>query len=131
MLADLRLLDAEVLYGAGRYAGAYYLSGYAVECGLKAAIARETREHDFPELRRAHSAHTHDLAALLQLAGLADALDRERDRSSAFDASWATIKDWVETCRYRHDIGRKMAGSLLEAVRNPDNGMLPWIRKRW
>jgi hypothetical protein len=37
-LAEDRLLDAERLLTGGRWAGAYYLAGYAVECGLKACI---------------------------------------------------------------------------------------------
>ena len=41
-LADDRVLDAEALLNAGRWAAAYYLSGYAVECALKARIARQT-----------------------------------------------------------------------------------------
>jgi HEPN domain-containing protein len=31
-----------VLLEAGLYAGAYYLAGYAVECALKACIAKKT-----------------------------------------------------------------------------------------
>jgi hypothetical protein len=37
-LAEDRRLDAEALLAAQRWAGAYYLAGYAVECGLKACI---------------------------------------------------------------------------------------------
>jgi hypothetical protein len=37
-LAEDRLRDAECLLAAGRWSGAYYLAGYAVECGLKACI---------------------------------------------------------------------------------------------
>jgi len=37
-LAEDRILDAEHLLAAGRWSGAYYLAGYAVECGLKACI---------------------------------------------------------------------------------------------
>jgi hypothetical protein len=37
-LAEDRVLDAACLLAGGRWAGAYYLAGYAVECGLKACI---------------------------------------------------------------------------------------------
>jgi hypothetical protein len=37
-LSEDRILGAECLLAAGRWSGAYYLSGYAVECGLKACI---------------------------------------------------------------------------------------------
>ena len=33
-LAEIRVQDSEVLLGACRWAGAYYLAGYAVECAL-------------------------------------------------------------------------------------------------
>ena len=38
-LATLRLAEAKALLDAGLPDGAYYLAGYAVECGLKACIA--------------------------------------------------------------------------------------------
>jgi HEPN domain-containing protein len=47
-LAEERLLDAAALLAARRWAGAYYLAGHAVECGLKACIARLTNAEDFP-----------------------------------------------------------------------------------
>lgn len=47
-LADLRAAEARLLLDNGYWSGAYYLAGYAVECGLKACIARRVREFDFP-----------------------------------------------------------------------------------
>lgn len=46
-LSATRLADARALLAARRYA-AYYLAGYAVECALKACIAKQTRRYDFP-----------------------------------------------------------------------------------
>ncbi len=40
--------DAAALLQAGRYAGAYYIAGYVIECALKACIARNTRQGEFP-----------------------------------------------------------------------------------
>jgi len=60
-LAELRLKEARVLLAAELPDGAYYLSGYAVECALKACIAKRTREHDFPEKKLVIDSHTHDL----------------------------------------------------------------------
>ncbi len=48
-LANERIKDAEALLMAGRWSGAYYLAGYAVECALKACFAKKTREYDFPQ----------------------------------------------------------------------------------
>jgi hypothetical protein len=39
-LSQHRLLDAKALIAASRWSGAYYLSGYAIECALKAAVLR-------------------------------------------------------------------------------------------
>ena len=36
-----RLAEAKALLAAGFPAGAYYLAGYAVECALKACIAKD------------------------------------------------------------------------------------------
>ena len=41
-LALLRLKEAQVLLANGCWSGAYYLAGYAVECALKACIAKGT-----------------------------------------------------------------------------------------
>src|SRR5262249_32127022 len=47
-LADVRIDEAAVLLAQGKFDGAYYLAGYAVECGLKACIARLTSQDDYP-----------------------------------------------------------------------------------
>ena len=39
-LAEDRIADAGALFEAHRYDAAYYLAGYAVECALKACIAK-------------------------------------------------------------------------------------------
>ena len=48
-LANERLKDTGALLEANRFEAAFYLVGYVVECALKACIARQTREHDFPD----------------------------------------------------------------------------------
>jgi HEPN domain-containing protein len=73
-LSELRLKEAKALLAAGFPEGAYYLAGYAVECALKACIARKTQEFDFPEKKRVNDSHTHDLGKLLVLAGLSEDL---------------------------------------------------------
>ncbi len=44
-LAEDRLRDAAALLAAGQFSGAYYLAGYAVECGLKACILAHIEKH--------------------------------------------------------------------------------------
>ncbi|HEV3197577.1 MAG TPA: HEPN domain-containing protein, partial [Bryobacteraceae bacterium] len=70
VLAVERLSDAEALLKAGRYACADYIAGHAVECALKACIARKTNQHDFPP-REAPRYYIHDIQKLLESADLA------------------------------------------------------------
>ena len=46
-LALTRLEEVEVLLNNHKYSGAYYLSGYVIECALKACIAKQTQEFDY------------------------------------------------------------------------------------
>jgi HEPN domain-containing protein len=40
-LSRLRIRDAKILLKNGAHESAYYLAGYAVECALKACIAKQ------------------------------------------------------------------------------------------
>ena len=51
-LAEEQLRDARVLMAGRRYAAAYYLAGYAIECGLKACVARQVKQYEFPPSAR-------------------------------------------------------------------------------
>lgn len=48
-LSRLRLREARALMSGGHYQGAYYLSGYAVECALKACICKQFGRYEFPD----------------------------------------------------------------------------------
>jgi AbiV family abortive infection protein len=48
-LAEERIRDAEALLAAGRFAAARYFAGLALECAMKAKIASQMREHEFPD----------------------------------------------------------------------------------
>jgi len=79
----MRLQDARVLMRGGNVAGAYYLTGLAVECGVKACIAKNTKRHDFPPPQNTiRDIYTHDLAKLIKAAKLETALDLERPGTS-------------------------------------------------
>jgi len=64
-VADLRVREARALLQAGCAPGAYYLSGYIIECALKACIAKQTRRYDFPNRKLINMVHTHDLEQLM------------------------------------------------------------------
>src|SRR5258707_7847328 len=94
-LAAERLGDADALLQAGRYACAYYISGYAIECALKACIARRTRQDDFPP-RDASNYYTHNLSKLLDHTDLSPAFEQAAGQDPLFKANWAAVKDWTE-----------------------------------
>jgi hypothetical protein len=74
-LAKERITDAKVLLGARRWSAAHYLAGYAVECALKACIAKLMKPEEFPDRSFAEKCWTHNLPQLLGLAGLKTDLD--------------------------------------------------------
>jgi HEPN domain-containing protein len=129
-LSKVRLKEAKALMELGLYDGAYYLAGYAVECALRACIAKDTRRHQFPDKKRVDSSHSHDFAQLIRVAGLEDE-HRERLRSDAdFDANWEIVKRWSEQSRHRWN-GRESAQALVSAVSNRRHGVISWIKLHW
>ena len=131
-LAEDRLLDAACLLAGGRWAGAYYLAGYAVECGLKACIMAHVEAVGaiFQDKKFSEKCWTHDLEELLKLANLKPALDADAAANPALSANWAAAKDWKETSRYEQKT-QPEAQALYDAVANHPDGVLPWIRIRW
>jgi HEPN domain-containing protein len=131
-LADDRVLDAEALLTAGRWSGAYYLSGYAVECALKACIAKQTNLHDFPDKIVAQKSYTHNLTELLDLAGLRLQLQLAATPAAnpALGINWQRVKDWSERARYQQKT-EAQARRLYQAVTDPANGVLRWIKGNW
>lgn len=129
LIADLRAKEAEILLKGGKPNGAYYLAGYAVECALKACIARQVKKYQFPpKADRARKLYTHNLDELISEAGLQAELVAEISRNPAFAANWGTVKGWTEESRY------KSAGlngkDMYNAVIGTD-GVLQWIKQRW
>ena len=131
LLATIRIKEASVLYKSGCFAGAYYLSGYAVECALKACIAKQTRKHDFPNRKLAQDAWVHDLEKLVGTAGVWTKLSREMQSNKALEVNWAIVKDWSETSRYEPDVTEILARDLLKAIESKRDGVLTWIKRRW
>jgi hypothetical protein len=128
-LARMRLKDARVLMQAGNAEGAYYLTGLAVECAIKACIAKNTNRHDFPPNQAAiRDIYTHDLVKLIGAAKLQPALEAERRRNPSFNNNWDVVKDWNVNSRYA--LTGLNAGDLSRAVTGR-NGVMQWLRQRW
>lgn len=133
-LAEERLRDADALLTAGQWSEAYYLAGYAVECGLKACIAKLTNQHDFPDdfphKELAQRCHTHKIEVLVEVAGLALQRKTDVDANPTLGANWLLVKDWDEKARYQ-PWTEPQARRLFVAVIDATNGVLPWIKGHW
>jgi HEPN domain-containing protein len=127
-LTRLRLREARTLLASGNNEGAYYLTGLAVECALKSAIARKTRRHDFPPNPKSFRVYIHDLDDLLKAAGLESTLNAAVANNAALKSNWALVKGWENESRYSlsgltgRDLYRAVAGR---------NGVMSWLRQHW
>jgi hypothetical protein len=128
-LARTRLSDARVLIRSGNLEAAYYLTGLAVECALKACIAKNTKRHDFPPKQNAvRDIYTHDLVKLVGAAKLQASLDANGKANSSFQNNWDVVKDWSVNSRYA--VSGLNAQELYAAVAGR-NGVMQWLRQRW
>jgi HEPN domain-containing protein len=129
-LSRVRLREAKALIGLRLHDGAFYLAGYAVECALKACIAKGTRRHEFPDKEKVDKSYTHSLKALVKLANLEDARREEATRDATFLKNWDLVESWSEQSRYRAS-RPEQARALIEAVGNRNHGVLRWIKRFW
>ena len=130
-LSGMRVAEARALLDNGYFAGAYYILGYAVECDLKACIAKQTRRYDFPDRRQVADSYTHDLEKLLEVSGLKPEFQAETRRNRAFAVNWAIVEDWSEQSRYDSTISESTIRALYLAATVRRDGVLTWLRKRW
>jgi HEPN domain-containing protein len=130
-ISSQRRKEAATLLKAGHFPGAYYLAGYAVECALKACIAKQTAKYAFPNKKLAQDCWTHDLERLIQLAGLSQVLTTDMKASPALAVNCAIAKDWDESSRYDLSVTKPQAFDLYYACTARRNGVLAWIRRRW
>ncbi len=64
----MRLLDTVQLFQSSRFSAAYSLSGYAVELGIKACIAKVFQANAIPDKAFVAAIYPHNLDELLGLA---------------------------------------------------------------
>ncbi|HET6883671.1 MAG TPA: hypothetical protein VFI31_26190 [Pirellulales bacterium] len=128
-LADLRIAEASLLLENAQFSGAYYLAGYAVECGLKACIAKLTKQDDFPD-KDANKCYTHDIEKLVVFAQLQSQRKTDSNADPDLGVNWLIVKDWTEESRYEKK-GQPDAQRLIEAITDAKHGVLPWIKQRW
>ena len=127
-LVQLRLADVDTLIKQGRFDAAYYLAGYVVECALKACIAKQTAEHDFPP-RNSVEFYQHDLGKLLQLTGLGKSWDDEISANENLRVNWGIVKTWSEQSRYEKTRTEREAQDLYSAIEDQQHGVLACLRR--
>ncbi|MDO9048651.1 MAG: DNA-binding protein [Methylobacter sp.] len=128
-LVAIRIKEADILLTADCYQGAYYLAGYALECTLKACIAKQVKEFDFPDKKLANDSYTHKLADLVITAGLKQKLAEQENQNEAFKLNWAIVIEWSEDSRYKFAIKKQDAHDLFNAITDNESGILPWLKK--
>jgi HEPN domain-containing protein len=98
-IAAARLDDARHLLAAGRFDGAAYLCGYAVELALKARICDTLGWSDFPERPKEfqpyQSLKTHNLEILLTFTG-----QQQNVKTNHLD-EWSKVAVWDPESRYK------------------------------
>lgn len=131
-LAEDRLMDSQALLAAGRWSAAYYLGGYAVECGLKSCILAYVERTGviFTDRRFGERCWTHSIEDLVKLADLEVARGLDIAANANLRNNWQIVTDWSEVSRYQ-TTSQTQAEQLLNAISEPTDGVLPWIRRRW
>ena len=132
-LAEERVLAAQALLAAKHWSSAYYLAGYAVECGLKSCILVRLSANPriiFEEKRFSEKCWSHRIEDLLHLAGLDAVLSVDIAAASPLGANWAVVNKWSEQSRYQHRT-QNDAEALCNAISDNINGVMKWIRTHW
>jgi HEPN domain-containing protein len=134
-LAQARLDDASALLSAGRWSGAYYLAGYALECGLKACLLRYIGDSTAVfgsdgYLKELSKCWTHDLVFLVKFAGLEADFTTARGANSTLSVNWGVAKDWEELSRYEAK-NESDAKTLYNAIADKPDGVFQWIVSHW
>ena len=113
------------------WTGAYYMTGLAIECALKACLAGVVKEHDFPDKDFVNAMYVHNLEKLFRLNGALWAeFQADMKANPKLNVNWSTVKDWDDGKRY--DVVKQLeATALYEASAQADFGVMGWIRGRW
>ena len=131
-LTDSWVADAEILLAHGRWHAAYYLLGYAVECGLKVCVLKEVEEKGLilKDRRLSEKCFTHHFESLLRVANLEARRGLDSQANLRRESYWELLERWSVDARYLQ-FDEPAARALHEAVTHPTNGILIWIKANW
>ena len=119
-----RLLDAEALFATGRFASAIAMGVYSLEIHLKVRICKRLNLTALPR-----AFEIHELDGLLVVSGL----QATRDSASAIvQQNWARVEyqaSLINEFRYLPDRNwnQNDAALFLQQLRDPPDGVLPWL----
>jgi len=115
-----RLLDANCLHEAGRFQGAIYLCGYALECRLKFCVCLA---RGAPYLEETEAKNLgHELDKSLHAAGLDKKLFKNEELRVAF---LRIIREWSTEIRY---LGSASNNSESESSLRDTRALLRWLQ---
>jgi hypothetical protein len=131
-LSQGKIDDAALLLRHNRCSNAYYLAGYALELGFKAAACKLFLPECLPDRNLVSSLYSsgHDLKALPGLAGLGQEFEAARKQDPNLTASWSTASQWSVSSRYEM-IDEFRAVEMVNAVADQAHGVLSWLKKHW
>ena len=99
---------------------------------IEPCIAKETKQHDFPDKpEQIRQVYSHNLKQLLSLTKLKDKLETDMQSNKDLRAYWNRVVDWNEEKRYELGLTEKEARDFYQAIADPVNGVLPWLKKWW
>lgn len=130
-----KVRDASVLLAGKRWSCAYYIIGYAAECGLKSCVLAHLQRtgmifKDRKYLKNLGDCWTHDLDNLMDLADLKQTFGQAQGANPALAGYWGVAKLWKETSRYEQRT-KTEAEELFEAITHDPDGLLRWIQNHW
>lgn len=131
-LSITRLIEAKALFLAKSYPGAYYLSGHVIESALKAVIAKNIKACTIPEknIMKCIESSGHNINELLNIANLTIKQREFAHANPKFQTYWNIVTIWKIDCRYRFSSNQE-AKALLEAIEDPKDGILTWVKQYW
>lgn len=130
-IAKTRLEEARLLHQHGFYDGASYLCGYVLEVSLKAKICKNLGVDEYPDDNAHKQAfRVHDFDRLLLLSGLSSQVV---PTNVDLFRNWSLLTKWKPEDRYAPIGSTDQAKSkdLLDALDDPNHGLLTYIKRRW
>src|SRR5262249_33610093 len=119
-------MDAKALLDTKRWDAAYYLSGYALEFGLKACILKRiaaSAEVVVEDKKYSEKCWTHSVEELVKLAGLETVRKIAMTTDLALGRNWLIAKDWSERSRYQ-TVSHQKAKKLYNAITDASHGVM-------